>query len=153
MPASTLPPERPIPVAILVGGGAVMAISLMAVASVRHGWAPHQPMPTAAVAASFDFRAAPGPDGSERLLAARDGREVARLYPKTDDFLPTLIDKLAQERALKGRAAGAPYRLVRWSDGRASLTDPITGRDLHLESFGAGNQAAALALIKQGQGK
>ena len=145
-------PERPIPPAIIVGGGLVMAVSLLAVSSARMGVAPRQAHPASAVAAAYDFRvSAPDAAGFETVLSARDGRAVAPLSDKGDDFLPSLVDKLRQERALKGLHGDASFRLVRFADGRVSLQDPVTGRELNLESFGSVNEANAARLIAEGQ--
>lgn len=144
--------ERPIPPAIIIGGGLVMAVSLLIVGSARLGLAPRQLRPAASAVAAYDFRvSAPDAAGFQTVLSARDGRAVAPLSGRGDDFLPSLVDKLRQERALKGVRGDAPFRLVRFADGRVSLEDPSTGRELNLESFGSVNEADAARLIGEGQ--
>lgn len=144
--------ERPIPPAIIIGGGLVMAVSLLVVVSARMGVAPRQTRPVAAAVASYDFRvSAPDSTGMETVLSARNGARVGPLAGRGDDFLPSLVDKLHQERRLKGLADTAPFRLVRFSDGRVSMQDPVTGRELNLESFGSVNEANAARLIDEGQ--
>ena len=148
----TEPEERPIPPAIIIGGGLVMAVSLLAVSSARIGVAPRQAKPAAAAVAAYDFRvAAPNAAGLETVMSARNGAPVAPLAAKGDDFLPSLVDKLRQERVLKGAPSAPPFRLVRFADGRVSLEDPSTGRELNLESFGSVNEANAARLIDEGQ--
>ena len=143
--------ERPIPPAILIGGGLVMAVSLLLVTSARVGLTPHQSRPVAARVESLDFQVRPEAGGLDGVYAASDGRRVAALAARGDDFLPSLVDKLRQERRLLGVRGDAPLRLVSWSDGRVSLLDPATGRELNLESFGSVNEANAARLIEQGR--
>ncbi len=144
--------ERPIPPAIIIGGALVMAVSLLAVSSARMGVAPRQARPPSTAVAAYDFRVSPpNAEGFETVLSARDGRAVAPLSGRGDDFLPSLVDKLRQERALKGIHSNAPFRLVRFADSRVSLEDPVTGRELNLESFGSVNEANAARLITEGQ--
>ena len=143
--------ERPIPPAILIGGGLVMAVSLLMVTSARVGLTPHQHRPVAARVESLDFKVRSEAAGVEGVYAASDGRRVAALAARGDDFLPSLVDKLRQERRLRGVGGDAPFRLVRWSDGRVSMQDPTTGRELNLESFGSVNEANAARLIEQGR--
>ena len=145
------PAERPIPPAILIGGGLVMAVSLMLVTSTRVGLSPRQARPAAVSVEALDFRVRPEARGQEGVYAARDGRRVATLAARGDDFLPSLVDKLRQERSLRRVAGDAPFRLVRWSDGRVSLQDPTTGRELNLEAFGSVNEANAADIIAAGR--
>ena len=87
----------------------------------------------------------------EGVYAARDGRRIAALSSRGDDFLPSLVEKLRQERTLRGVTGDSPFRLMRWSDGRVSLEDPATGRELNLEAFGSVNEANAARLIEDGR--
>ena len=145
-------PERPIPPAIIIGGALVMAVSLLAVSSARMGVAPRQTRPVDVAVASYDFRvAAPDASGIETVLSARDGARVAPLSRRGDDFLPSLVETLRQERVLKGVSGAQPFRLLRFADGRVSLEDLATGRELNLESFGSVNEANAGRLIDQGR--
>ena len=128
-----------------------MAVSLLLVTSARVGLTPHQTHPVSTRVESLEFKVRSEADGQEGVYAASDGHRVAALAPRGDDFLPSLVDKLRQERRLRGVRGDAPFRLVRWSDGRVSMLDPATGRELNLESFGSVNEANAARLIEDGR--
>jgi putative photosynthetic complex assembly protein len=52
-----------------------------------------------------------------------------------------------RERQAGREAPDVPFRIVSWADGRLSLQDPLTGRDLELEAFGITNEASFAALL------
>jgi putative photosynthetic complex assembly protein len=54
---------------------------------------------------------------------------------------------MARERRSRGVDATPPFRLVRWSDGRLSLEDPSTQREIALEAFGPTNSGAFAELF------
>ena len=67
--------------------------------------------------------------------------------PGTNGFLRGVLRGLAQERLRQDAGAATPFVLTRWSDGRLSLTDPVTGRSVYLEAFGPSNVALFAALL------
>ena len=60
---------------------------------------------------------------------------------------------LAQERRRSGIGDTTPFLLTRWSDGRMSLDDATTGRDVALEAFGETNADAFTKLFVSGEHK
>jgi putative photosynthetic complex assembly protein len=70
------------------------------------------------------------------VLAAADGEVVEILAPGTNGFVRGVLRGLARERKLGGMGEGPPFRLIRWDDGRLSLRDLATGRQIELVSFG-----------------
>ncbi len=62
-------------------------------------------------------------------------------------FVRGVLRGFARERRLEHLGAGAALELTRWADGRLSLRDPVTGREVQLDSFGPTNSAAFAALL------
>jgi putative photosynthetic complex assembly protein len=87
-------------------------------------------------------------DGALEVRDADDGRMVALLAAGKDGFIRGVLRGLARGRAV-GRADGAEvYVLTRWTDGRVSLTDPVSGETFDLNSFGVDNVATVASLLK-----
>ena len=64
---------------------------------------------------------------------------VQVLAPGTNGFVRGVMRGLARDRKLLGVGHDDAFKLVRWADGRLSLEDPTTGRNIALEPFGADN--------------
>jgi len=75
-------------------------------------------------------------DGSVAVLDASDGRVIEMLAPGTNGFVRGVLRGLVRERKLSGIGSELPFQLVRWDDGRLSLKDTATGRQIELVSFG-----------------
>jgi putative photosynthetic complex assembly protein len=58
---------------------------------------------------------------------------------------------MARERRSRGVDSTPPFRLVRWSDGRLSLEDPSTQREIALEAFGPTNSGAFADLFTRAE--
>ena len=91
-------------------------------------------------------------DEADKSVVATDaatGRVLARYAPDTNGFLRATLRGLVGDRT---RVTGSeqekvPFELVGWADGRLSLQDPVTKRDVELEAFGITNEAAFAALL------
>ncbi|MGI9247015.1 MAG: photosynthetic complex assembly protein PuhC, partial [Steroidobacteraceae bacterium] len=83
------------------------------------------------------------------LVTEPDGSTVAVVAPGTGGFLRGVVRGLAQERMRQDAGADTPFQLTRWGDGRISLTDPVTGRNVYLDAFGPSNVAAFAALLER----
>lgn len=75
-------------------------------------------------------------DGSVAVLDASNGTVIEMLAPGTNGFVRGLMRGLARERKMDGIGAEPPFELVRFDDGRLSLIDTATGRQIELVSFG-----------------
>lgn len=66
---------------------------------------------------------------------------VARIEPESNGFLRGVLRGLASERKRRGMGSELPFELNLRTDGRLTLDDPGTGRQIDLRSFGPTNAA------------
>jgi putative photosynthetic complex assembly protein len=92
-------------------------------------------------------------DGGTALYVVDDktGQQLKHATEDTASFMTTLIKGLNYERRRRELAVGSPYRLIRWSDGRLSLTDLNTDQHVELVAFGTSNAATFAGLLATGR--
>jgi putative photosynthetic complex assembly protein len=134
--------------------GALVAVSLIGVGLVRlSGYEPNAPRPGVALS-ERELRFEDRIDGSVAVLDARTGQTATTLSPGTNAFIRATLRGLAQDRMRRDLGPDAPFRLTQWADGRLSLSDPATGRQVELIAFGTTNaQAFARLLHPEGESK
>ena len=128
-------PSPPFPRAPLFGAGALGVLSLLLAAISRLTGFGAVPVETAKPLESRELRFEDRSDGAVAVLEP-DGKVVEILAPGTNGFVRGVMRGLARERKMEGIGAEPPFRLVRWDDGRLSLEDTATGREIQLVSFG-----------------
>jgi putative photosynthetic complex assembly protein len=125
------------PKGALYAAGALILLTFILVlgsriAGLRMDW-----VPDADITASRDVRFGTGADGAIVITDARSGDILGRYAQETNAFVRSVANGLLIERRLADPAAAdAPYRITRWSDGRVTVTDPISGRFVELGAFG-----------------
>lgn len=138
-----------IPRAPIVAAGALVLVTLLAVAGAR--WAGlatnssariGEPV-TATVVAHFEDR----DDGAVVVREAGSGRVLAIAEPGSGGFLRGTLRALVRERRQHGLGAEQPFRVLAHPDGRLTLEDPATGRRLDLSAFGPSNVAVFARLL------
>jgi putative photosynthetic complex assembly protein len=147
-------PERatgPVPALLLIGAGALIGFSMLAVAIGRSDGIGLTQLPPAKPVVRLDFRAEDQTDGSIVLRDAADRHVVAWIRPGEDGFLRGTLRGLAQARQRDGLGREPPFGLTRYDDGRLELSDEATGRRVPLEAFGPTN-AQAFARLLPGPG-
>lgn len=127
---------RPFPRGPLVGAGALVLLTILLAATARFTGLGTTEVETASPVESRDLRFEDRADGSVVVLEAKDGTLVERLAPGTNGFVRGVMRGLARERKLEGIGDEKPFRLTLWDDGRLSLLDTATGREIQLVSFG-----------------
>jgi len=135
-----------LPRGALLGAAALIGLTMIGATISRLYGLSATPPPPAAVIESRDLRFADRGDGAVVVTDARTGAEHV-VAPGTNGFLRGVMRGLAQERLRQGIDGTPPFRLTRWSDGRLSLSDPVTHRDVYLEAFGPTNAAAFAVLL------
>jgi len=135
------------PRAPLLAAGALVLLSLAAVATSRLTGVGSMHYADASTVTEREFLFEDRPDGSIAILQARDRAEVGRAEPGTNGFLRGTMRGLARERRRQGVGADIPFLLIGRSDGRLTLVDPGTGRRVDLESFGPTNAAVFARLM------
>jgi putative photosynthetic complex assembly protein len=131
----------------LIGAGALVLFSLVAVAALRvSGAAPVAPE-RAPVAVERHLRFE-DVNGGVDVIDARSGRAIASLQQGGDGFVRATLRTFVRERRRQNIGAEMPFVLASHVDGRLSLDDPATGRSVYLEAFGPDNAAAFARLLK-----
>lgn len=134
------------PTAILAMG-LMMAFALGFVAIER--WRGAEPERAAAAAAvqTRAIRFEDRPDGSIAVFDEKQATPFEVIAPQTNGFLRGTLRGMARARKLAHEGPEPPFELTRWADGRLSLRDPVTGRDVPLEPFGPTNTAVFKRLL------
>lgn len=127
---------RPFPRGPLFGAGALIVFSLLLAGTARYTGLGASMVDPASAVQTRDLRFEDRDDGAVAVLEAETRREVEILAPGTNGFVRGVMRGLARERKLGGIGDAQPFRLIRWSDGRLSLRDLATGREIQLVSFG-----------------
>lgn len=138
--------DSTLPRGALLGAAALIGLSVIGATIARLYGLSATPPPPAAVIETRDLRFADRADGAVVVTDARSGEDQV-LAPGTNGFVRGVMRGLAQERLRQGADGTTPFQLTRWSDGRLSLTDPVTHRSVYLEAFGPTNAAAFAALL------
>jgi len=141
----------PVPALLLIGAGALIGFTMLAVAIGRGEGVVLTQLPPAKALARLDFRAEDQADGSIALRDAASQKIVTWIRPAEDGFLRGTLRGLAQARQRDGLGREAPFSLTRYDDGRIDLADEATGRHVPLEAFGSTN-AQAFARLLPGPG-
>jgi putative photosynthetic complex assembly protein len=76
---------------------------------------------------------------------------VSNIEPGGNGFIRGMLRGLARDRYVHGVGSEPAFRLIRWSDGRHSITDTATGTVLHLAAFGFDNVKEFAKLLTVGQ--
>jgi putative photosynthetic complex assembly protein len=142
--------NRPFPRGALLGAAALVGFALLSATTARLTGVGTTQMPAAAAAESRELRFEDRADGSVAVYEAPEDRLVDILDPGTNGFVRGALRGLARERKRNEIGRQPPFRLVLWVDGRLSLEDPSTGRQIDLEAFGPTNREAFARLLTVG---
>lgn len=136
------------PIAPLVGASMLVVVALVGVAAFRASGLETTRVTESPVVSRAALRFEDQPNGSIAVLAGRDGAVVDIVAPGTNGFLRGTLRGLARERHRQGIGPEQPFQLVGHADGRLTLIDPTTGRQVNLEAFGPTNAAVFVRLLK-----
>jgi len=146
-PSRTFKATRPdtFPRWVLLGAGAVVAFSLIAVGLVRiTGNGPDQ-KPAPGVA-ERPLRFVDRPDGSIAVIDGRTGQQITSVQGE-QGFVRGALRALSRERKARGIGSELPFQLIARADGGLTLFDPVTNQRVDLESFGPANAGAFASLL------
>lgn len=119
--------------------GAVLALTLISVTIVRVGNLGTSFITTAAAQTERALKFEDRVDGAIAVIDARDGGLIDLIAPGSNGFLRGALRGLARERKRMGQGAEVPFMLVARIDGRLTLDDPVSKRQVDLKSFGPTN--------------
>jgi len=135
----TTHPTPVIPRRALIGIGSGLALCLAGVVAFRvAGYSTREP--DAAAIDERHLRFVDRSDGGIDVVDAKTAVVIDTVHGE-QGFLRGTLRGLARERRRSGLGADAPLVLVARADGRLTLTDPLTGQRIDLESFGPTNAA------------
>lgn len=86
-------------------------------------------------------------DGSVQVRDAAGTQVLFVAEPGTNGFIRGVMRGMARDRRARGIGQEPAFRLAEWPDGRLSLEDLATGRQIELGAFGGDNRAAFLQLL------
>jgi putative photosynthetic complex assembly protein len=92
-------------------------------------------------------------DAGQGVIAVVDdatGEIVHRFNPGEGGFLRTVMRGLAHDRMARGGDGRSPFSLTQRSNGHLIISDPMTGREVILDSFGKPNRDLFAKLLKGG---
>ena len=101
----------------------------------------------------FPFALTTRPTVRSLCAEQSDQAVIYTIAPETNGFMRATLRGLAQERRRSGIDDTTPFLLTRWSDGRMSLDDVTTGRNVALDAFGETNSGAFARLFVSGEQK
>jgi putative photosynthetic complex assembly protein len=84
------------------------------------------------------------------VVDAATGETIEVIPSDKDGFIHGSLRGIRRDRKLRGIAYDEPYRLIRWDDGRLTLSDTSTGMRVQLDPFGPTN-AGAYARFLEGR--
>jgi putative photosynthetic complex assembly protein len=146
-------PPAGMPTPVLLSAAALIVLTLAGAATARLTGIGKAPSLEASPVQSLALRFRDESNGSVLVLNASDGAVIHTIAPESDGFMRATLRGLAQERRRSGIGDATPFHLTQWSDGRMSLDDPTTGRDVALEAFGETNATAFAQLFASGEKK
>ena len=143
------------PKSALYAAGALIAISIVTVGSIRLGMLPapetapqSRERRQVAVQVAREFRFEDRADGALLVTDVAAGRLVFIFPPGSNTgFIRGVMRGMMRERRLKQVDRAGSVTVAQWADGALTLTDTSTGRILELGSFGSTNRAAFAQLL------
>lgn len=99
----------------------------------------------------LDLRFLDRTGGEIAVINAHSGKTIAIIAPGEDGFIRGAMRGLNRGRKLRSVGPEEPYRLIRWTDGRITLSDITNGQRVDLNAFGPTNAGAfaRFLLIKE----
>lgn len=139
-----------VPRPALIGAGLLMLFSIVLAGAARFTGLGRVENQASAIAAlrEIDFRTLPG--DSIAVLDHASGERIQVYERDKGGFVTGSLRAFAYDRKVRGSSLeAAPFRLVRYTDGRAVLEDPVSHTTVALEAFGSENFAAFARLLPQ----
>jgi putative photosynthetic complex assembly protein len=142
--------SKPFPKGALVGGGVLIATSLVlaTVAALTDYGATRLHLEP--VVAERDLAFKDSPAGAIEVYDVKSDRQIVSLAPGESGFIRVVLRGLARERVIHGEGPAAAFRLRQHTNGMASLEDLATGKIVTLTAFGNSNADAFLKLLNAG---
>jgi putative photosynthetic complex assembly protein len=141
------PPSRGLPVGVLYGAGALVALTIVGAGAVRLARLGAAATPAARTVQSLALRFEDQENGAVLVRNADNGVAIYTIAPETNGFMRATLRGLVRARKLSDVGDATPFLLTRWDDGSITLDDTTTGRNVALEAFGPTNAGAFAQLF------
>lgn len=142
--------QGPIPTAAIMGAGALVLFTVLAVGVGRVGGVGLSHMPDSPVTASVSLAVADRADGAILVEDAATHRLIETIEPGKENFMRATLRGFAQARLRAGYGREQPFVLTSYANGSLALSDETTGRRVNLEAFGPDNAGAFARLLPEG---
>lgn len=129
----------PLPKGILIGAAILIFVTIATAAAGRLTGIGTTMTPDAGLVQARSLHFADRTDGGVDVVDMINGSTVYIVPPGTNGFLRGVLRGMSRVRKLEGIGPEPGYILSQWADGRLSLADPATGREVNLEPFGPDN--------------
>jgi putative photosynthetic complex assembly protein len=139
--------DRRFPRAALIGAAMLVGFAMAAAIAGRFANVGTLKEPTAAALESRDLRFEDRGDGAVLVYDVDSSRQVAVLAPGTNVFVRGALRGLARARRMEDVGPEPAFRLTHWGDGRLTIADPTTNRQIDLGAFGITNARAFAVLL------
>ncbi len=139
--------DRPFPRGALISAAALVGFALVATTVARYGDVGTVKVEASTPVVSRDLHFQDRADGAVVVVSVPDGETIQVLAPGSNNFIRGVLRGLVRERQLHEVGQQPHFRLTRWADGRISLHDTATGRDIELDAFGPTNAGAFASLL------
>jgi len=143
--------DKPIPRPLLIAAGVLLASVLGLTALARHYDYKIGLPPEANIVASRDVVFLDQPDGSILVEDPATRARIDVLEPGTYGFVRGATRALARQHRGLAQGEAAPFRLIRWDDGRVTLQDLTTNTQIELQAYGPTNFEAFSRLLTVGK--
>jgi putative photosynthetic complex assembly protein len=142
--------QSPVFTTRLIAAMAMLCLAALAIAGFgRLTGVGVQKLPVAPVAEARDLRFLDAGGGVIIIEDAADGKLVHRVAPGQGGFIRTVMRGMAHDRMARGGDSSTPFRLTRRTDGWLIIADPMTGREVILNSFGKPNSDLFARLLPE----
>ena len=131
--------DKSIPRPLLIGAALLVIITMVSAGTGRLTGVGTTMTPTSEVVQARSLQFADRTDGGVDVTDVTTGTSVYVVPPGTNGFLRGVLRGMSRTRKLENVGPEPAYTLTRWADGRLSLADPSTGREVNLEPFGPTN--------------
>jgi putative photosynthetic complex assembly protein len=123
----------------LIGAAGLIGLALASAIVARTTGIGVTRMEPSAVVESRDLRFEDRADGAILVYEEPGDREVDVLAPGSENFVRGVLRGFARERRKSDFGAMPPLTLTRFADGRLTVSDKLTGREVDLGAFGPTN--------------
>jgi putative photosynthetic complex assembly protein len=135
----------------LIAAGCLISMSIVGAAVARNvrlaAEAEAASAPRATPLAVRDLHFADTAEGAVEVTDAANAHLVYVAEPGADGFIRGVMRGMARDRRARGIDQAPAFRLAEWPDGRLTLEDLGTGKEIELSAFGADNRAAFHQLL------